>query len=138
MKLKQLAIDIAVIAILSTPAFVKATERVGATAGAAALAGGGSGTGGNSSTDNNLFVLPSTTSANASSGNVQLICPIITVVSKGRQVLFGAYSSSDIAAEPARINYICVLYHNALQSDSDADWKAFVDYAASQEQGKVK
>jgi hypothetical protein len=141
MKFKQLAIDLAVIALLTSPAFVKATERgspltgsnASASAGAIASTGNSNAGGGNTNTDNNMLMLPSSTAAVANSGNVNIVCPVISVVSKASGWGWGAHSKSEIATEPARINYICVLYHNALQSGSKDDWKAFVDYAASQE-----
>jgi hypothetical protein len=131
----------AIIAALFLVASINAvaTERSNgssANAGAAALAGGGSGTGtgGNSGgNDTNFIALPSTTSAVATSGNVGVICPLITVVSEANQVLFGLHSKSEIGVKPARVNFVCVLYHNAIASDKPEDWKAFVDYAKEQD-----
>jgi hypothetical protein len=100
-------------------------------AGAKAL--GGTGTGGDSDTRNNLLMLPSTTSSMATSGNVNIVCPVISVVSKSSAWGWGAHSKAEIAVEPARINYICVYYHNAVQSGLPEDWKRFVDYAEAQE-----
>jgi hypothetical protein len=104
-----------------------ANALAGATGGNAA---GGNATGGDSDTNLNLLVLPSTTSATATSGNVAIVCPIITVKSKGRQVLFGLHSDSVIAEEPARVNGICVLYHKAIETGAAEDWNNFVKYAA--------
>jgi hypothetical protein len=133
----------AIIAALFLVASINAvaTERgnnSSANAGAVALAGGGSGTGtgtGGSSggNDTNFIALPSTTSAVATSGNVGVICPLITVVSEANQVLFGLHSKSEIGVKPARVNFVCVLYHNAIASDKPEDWKAFVDYAKEQD-----
>lgn len=116
----------------------KPQQGTSANAGAVALAGGGSGTatgtgGSNGGNDMNFIALPSTTSAVATSGNVAVICPLITVVSEANQVLFGLHSKSEIGVKPARINLVCVLYHNALQTNNPSDWKAFVDYAKEQD-----
>lgn len=104
-------------------------------AGAKALAGGGAGgvgtgtgTGGDSET--NFFALPSTTSAQATSGNVDIVCPLITAKSKAKQYAFGLYSESTIADEPAVINGVCVLYHVATRTGQLSDWQNLLDYSA--------
>lgn len=91
-----------------------ASALAGANAGAIASGGNASTSSNNGGNDMNFLALPSTTSATATSGNVNIVCPIMTVVSDAKQYLFGAYSKSEIAKEPARINYVCVLYHNAI------------------------
>jgi hypothetical protein len=79
---------------------------------------------------NNLFVLPSTTSALATSGNVDIVCPLITAKSKAKQYAFGLYSESTIADEPAVINGVCVLYHVATRTGQLSDWQNLLDYSA--------
>jgi hypothetical protein len=104
-----------------------------ASAGAIASTGNSSASGSNGGNDTNFIALPSTTSAVATSGNAGVICPLITVVSEASQVLFGLHSKSEIGVKPARVNFVCALYHNAVATGKPEDWKAFVDYAKEQD-----
>jgi hypothetical protein len=81
--------------------------------------------------DFSFLALPSTTSATATSGNVAKDCPLITVKSKGVQALFGLYSDSEIAEQPAEVNGVCVFFHIATTSGRAEDWQRFLNYSAS-------
>ncbi len=78
---------------------------------------------------NQRFQLPASTSANIASGNVAVICPIITAKSKAKQIGWGGYSDSKVGVDPATVNGVCVFYHRAMQSGLSSDWDNFINYA---------
>lgn len=129
--MKKIVLVIALLTAINAHATWDGGNALTQSQGQAAYGAGGDAdaTGGDAGGSRNNLLMLSTTSAEANSGNVPIVCPVITAKSKAKQFLFGAYSNSEIGTDPAQVNSICVLYHYAKETGSLKAWDAFLEYA---------
>lgn len=97
----------------------------------AAATGGAATANGSTFKTKDRLQIPAASAATAGARAQVDPCPIITEVSNGKSIGWGAASKSDVGIDPSRTNGLCVLFHIAKTTNKEADWEKFSDYACA-------